>query len=85
MNMALILTRKSETPKVPAPTPKPLIGKEAGHPKKLELLTIKEAAVFAKVSTQTLRRTIRAGQLKVYRAGRQIRIDESDLVDYLSS
>ena len=83
--MALILMRKSETPKAPPPTPKPLIGNETGSAKKLELLTIKEAAVFAKVSTQTLRRGMKAGHLKFYRAGRQIRIDESDLVNYLSS
>jgi hypothetical protein len=30
------------------------------------------------------RRAIKAGQLKIYRAGRQIMIDESDLVDYIS-
>ena len=83
--MPLVFTPKSETPTVPPPTPKPLIGKEAGYPKRLELLTIKEAAVFAKVSTQTLRRALKAGHLKFYRAGRQIRIDESDLVNYLSS
>jgi excisionase family DNA binding protein len=83
--MPLSFARKSQAPKVPPPTPKPLIGKEAGHARTLELLTIKEAAAFAKVSTQTLRRAIKAGELKFYRAGRQIRIDESDLVNYLSS
>jgi excisionase family DNA binding protein len=82
--MPLVFTRKSQTPAVPPPTLKPLIGKEAAHSKKLELLTIKEAAVFAKVSTQTLRRAMKAGHIKFYRAGRQIRIDESDLVNYLS-
>ena len=83
--MPLVFVPKSQTPKVPPPTPKPLIGKEAGYPKKLELLTIKEAAVFAKVSTQTLRRGMKAGHLKFYRIGRQKRIDESDFVDCISS
>jgi excisionase family DNA binding protein len=32
------------------------------------------------VSTQTMRRLIKAGDLKTYRVGRQIRIDESDLI-----
>jgi excisionase family DNA binding protein len=75
--MTLSIRLKSQTPKVSPPTPKPLIGKEAGHARKLELLTIKEAAAFAKVSTQTLRRAMKNGRLKFYRAGRQIRIDES--------
>jgi excisionase family DNA binding protein len=57
----------------------------AAHPRPLKLLTIKEAADFAKVSTQSIRRWIKAGLLKIYRAGRQIRIDESDLVSFLSS
>jgi excisionase family DNA binding protein len=49
----------------------------------LELLTVQDAADFAKVSTQTVRRWIKAG-LKIYRAGRQLRIDKSDLVHFLS-
>jgi excisionase family DNA binding protein len=66
------------------------IGQAAGRKgsppsaKPLELLTIKEAAAFAKVSTQSIRRWIKAGILKIYRAGRQTRIDESDLVHFLS-
>jgi excisionase family DNA binding protein len=47
------------------------------------LLTVLEAADYASVSTQTVRRWIRAGDLRILRAGRQIRIDESDLVAYL--
>ena len=56
------------------------------HPplKSLRVLTVPEAAHYAKVSTQTIRRAIKAGHLKFYRAGRQIRIDEADLVQYLS-
>jgi excisionase family DNA binding protein len=72
VNMALVFVPKSQTPKVPPPRP-------------LKLLTVPEAALYTKVSTQTLRRAMKAGRLKFFRAGRQIRIDESDLVDYLSS
>ena len=56
-----------------------------GAPTTLKLLSIREAADYAKVSTQTVRRAIKAGDLKIYRMGRQIRIDESDFVNYLSS
>ena len=48
------------------------------------LLTVKDAAAYARVSEQTIRRWITAG-LKIYRAGRQIRIDEQDLVDFISA
>jgi excisionase family DNA binding protein len=53
-------------------------------PRSLNLMSVQGAAQYAHVSTQTVRRAIKAGQLKIYRAGRQIRIDESDLVNYLS-
>ena len=47
------------------------------------LLTVKDAAERIQVSTQTIRRMIKAG-LKIYRAGRQIRIAEQDLMDFIS-
>ena len=73
--MAITLVRKPGRPSRPVgDTPGPL-----------KLLTIKEAAAFAKVSTQTVRRWVKAGYLKIYRAGRQVRIGESDLVNLLSS
>ena len=53
-------------------------------PRSLKLMSVQDAAEYADVSTQTVRRAIKAGCLKIYRAGRQIRIDESDLVKYLS-
>ena len=53
-------------------------------PGPLKLLTLREAAEYAKVSIQTVRRWIKAGHIKIYRAGRQIRIDESDLIRFLS-
>ena len=53
-------------------------------PRSLRLMSVRDAAEYAHVSSQTVRRAIKAGCLKIYRAGRQIRIDESDLVDYLS-
>jgi excisionase family DNA binding protein len=52
-------------------------------PRSLKLMSVQDAAEYAHVSTQTVRRAIKAGCLKIYRAGRQIMIDESDLVDYL--
>ena len=57
---------------------------ERTPPTALKLLSVQEAADCAKVSTQTVRRAIKGGCLKTYRAGRQIRIDEADLVQYLS-
>jgi excisionase family DNA binding protein len=54
-------------------------------PRSLALLSVREAAAYARVSQQTIRRWIKTGSLKIYRAGRQIRIDENDLVDYISS
>ena len=47
-------------------------------------LTVKEAAAYAKVSEQTIRRAIKDGRLKYYKFGRQIRIDEADLLDFMS-
>jgi excisionase family DNA binding protein len=55
-----------------------------GAPRPLKLRTIKESAEYCKVSTQTIRRAIKAGHLQIYRAGKQIRIDEADLIKYLS-
>ena len=69
------LTRRSDTAaQDPDGTP----------PRSLELMSVQGAADYARVSTQTVRRAIKAGRLKIYRIGRQIRIDESDLVNYLS-
>jgi excisionase family DNA binding protein len=48
-----------------------------------QLLTIKEAMDFAKVSDATIRRWIRNKQLQAYRVGGQVRIDEADLVKFL--
>lgn len=48
-----------------------------------ELLTIREAMAIAKTSDSTIRRWIRNGQLCAYKAGGQVRIDRSDLVNFL--
>jgi excisionase family DNA binding protein len=71
-----IRTRLKPAVSVPEAAPRP--------PRPLELLTVKEAAAIAKISTQTVRRMIKRGDLKIYRAGHQIRIDRSDLVDCIS-
>ena len=59
-------------------------GAHAPRPRPLELLTVKEAATCAKVSPQTIRRMIKRGDLKIYRAGHQIRIDTADLFTCIS-
>ena len=53
-------------------------------PRSLNVLTVAEAAHYTKCSTQTIRRALKAGHLKFYRAGRQIRIDEDDLIQWMS-
>jgi excisionase family DNA binding protein len=57
---------------------------EGTPPRSLKLLSVRESAGYARISQQTIRRAIKAGRLKTYRAGRQIRIDEIDLVEFLS-
>ncbi len=49
------------------------------------VLTLAEAASFARVHAKTLRREIHAGPLKAIRVGRQIRIKRTDLLAYLRS
>ena len=44
-----------------------------------DLLTIKEVAGRCRVSTKTVRRWIKSGELPAYRLGRQWRISERDL------
>ncbi len=45
--------------------------------------TVQEVAGFAKVSTRTVMRAIAGGQLKVLRAGAQIRIREEAVWEWL--
>jgi excisionase family DNA binding protein len=73
--MAITIKKKNAAPAEPA----------SSKTRPLKLMSVQDAADYAKVSTQTVRRMIKAGNLKIYRMGRQIRIDESDLVDCLSS
>ncbi|HAT45519.1 MAG TPA: DNA-binding protein [Ktedonobacter sp.] len=47
------------------------------------LYTIKECAAMLKVSTDTIRRMIRRGELETTRVGVQIRIRASSLEKYL--
>jgi excisionase family DNA binding protein len=72
-----IRTRPKPAVSVPEAVPKP-------RSRPLELLTVKEAATCAKVSPQTIRRMIKRGDLKIYRAGHQIRIDTADLFTCIS-
>jgi excisionase family DNA binding protein len=48
-----------------------------------QLFTIREAATMLKVSTDTIRRMIRRGELETTRVGVQIRIKASSLQRYL--
>ena len=48
-----------------------------------ELLTIRDAMAFAKVSDATIRRWIRRKELPAHKAGGQVRIDKADLVKFL--
>jgi len=47
------------------------------------LMTIKEVAGLANVSSRTVRRWIDAGQLPFYRLGRAIRISDEDVRNML--
>ena len=74
----------SRSPTRPVPRPRRQDVEPAAPARSLTLLTVRDAAAYARVSEQTIRRWITAG-LKIYRAGRQIRIDEQDLIGFLSS
>lgn len=73
--MAITIKKKVAVPTEPA----------SSNTRPLKLMSIQETAIKGKVSTQTVRRLIKAGKLKSYRVGRQRRIDESDFVDCISS
>jgi DNA binding domain, excisionase family len=47
------------------------------------MLTLEEAADFVALSTRTLRRKIKAGELVAHRFGRIWRIAEKDLLDFI--
>ena len=49
----------------------------------LELMTIRDAMAFAKVSDATVRRWIRLKELPAHKAGGQVRIDKSELIKFL--
>ena len=75
MITSIRLTKRSDAPAQ---------NRDRTQSRSLKPLSVQESADYAKVSTQTVRRAIKAGHLKTYRAGRQLRIDETDLVQYLS-
>ena len=56
----------------------------SGAEKQLTLLTLQEAAAYARVSISTVRRWVSGEGLPFYKAGRQKRIDEKELVKFLS-
>jgi excisionase family DNA binding protein len=56
----------------------------SGAEKQLTLLTLQEAAAYARVSISTVRRWVSGAGLRFYKAGRQKRVDEKELVKFLS-
>ena len=68
---------------MPMPWPRRQEAEPAAPARSPALLSVKDAAERIQVSTQTIRRMIKAG-LKIYRAGRQIRIAEQALMDFIS-
>lgn len=48
------------------------------------LLTLRQVERVTRRKTTTLRNDIRAGRLKATRIGRQVRISETDLLDFLT-
>ncbi len=54
-------------------------------PPKAELLTVREVAVLTRVSTMTVYRLIKRGELPAVRVGRSYRIRRQDLIRYLVS
>ena len=48
-----------------------------------KLLTVTQAAEMLQCSPNTIRRRIRAGELKVMRSGRILRIPESAIIDMM--
>lgn len=56
-----------------------MVGHEAQH-----LLTVKEVAQMMRVSSMTVYRIVKNGELPAYRIERQIRIAERDVHRYLA-
>ncbi|MER3396456.1 MAG: hypothetical protein C4318_05625 [Acidimicrobiia bacterium] len=54
-------------------------------PPKVELLTVREVAGLTRVSTMTVYRLIKRGELPAVRVGRSYRIRRQDLIRYLLS
>ncbi len=48
-------------------------------------LTVNEAAAIARVSAKTVRNWLAAGEIKTYRAGRQLRVDRADLDRFMAA
>ncbi len=54
------------------------------NPRTLHFLTVVEVALLLKISTKTVRRRIKGGDLHAHLIGGQLRISEEDLTAYLA-
>ena len=66
----------SDTEMTEPPNPKPPVPS-------LELLTVREAAKFAKASDATIRRWIRDKKLQAFNSNHRVRIDKQELTKFL--
>lgn len=48
-----------------------------------DIVTIKELAEFLKISVSTIRRAIDSGELKAFKAGKNIRIERESVIEWL--
>lgn len=48
-----------------------------------DIMAIKELVEFLKVSDSTIRRAIAAGELKSFKAGKNVRIEKESVIEWL--
>jgi excisionase family DNA binding protein len=58
-------------------------GKHMGLDEMPEILTVKELFEFLKVSESTIRRAISSGELKSFKAGKNVRIEKESVMEWL--
>ncbi|HCS10992.1 MAG TPA: DNA-binding protein [Clostridiales bacterium] len=48
-----------------------------------DIITVKELAEFLKISVSTIRRAISSGELKSFKAGKNVRIEKESVMEWL--